>query len=88
LWLRQFGSVEQKAILTDWPIKRPKDWVKWVNAPLTQRDKVRVRTSILRDRPFGGESWTRQIVTRLKLGHTIRGEGRPRVTPETEPKGD
>jgi len=88
LWARQFGTSEQKAVLTDWPIKLPIEWVKRVNEPLTDRDTQRVRLSILRDRPFGGDSCTRQIVTRLKLGRTIRDEGRPRVKPETEAKGE
>jgi len=38
-----------------------------------------VRTSILRNRPYGSEVWQRQQADRLGLLHTLRGEGRPKA---------
>jgi len=77
LWTRLHGSDEQKALLADWPVDRPKDWLARVNAAWTGRELERLRTSVQRDRPFGEERWTARLVRRLGLGHTVRREGRP-----------
>jgi len=78
LWIRENGTQEQKAMLTDWPIKRPVDWSQWVNTALTARELDRVKTSIRRGRPLGTDAWVNNCVTRLGLGHTMRNEGRPK----------
>jgi putative transposase len=78
LWVRERGTQEQKAVLSDWPIAMPKDWVKWVNRALTKRELERIHASRDRSRPLGSEEWIRKAVTRLGLEHTIRKEGRPR----------
>jgi putative transposase len=78
LWVREHGTPEQKAMLTEWPIKRPSNWVAHVNEPLSDRELDRLRVSIERDRPFGTDAWVAKTVTRLGLEHTVRSEGRPR----------
>jgi hypothetical protein len=45
---------------------------------LTAKELDRVRVSIERGRPYGGEDWVRQTVTDLGLERTVRPEGRPR----------
>ena len=42
------------------------------------RVQSRVRVSIERGRPYGGDDWVRQTVTDLGLERTVRPEGRPR----------
>ena len=44
-----------KAILSDWPIARPADWVRLVNQPVTDKEAADIRTSIARNRPFGSQ---------------------------------
>lgn len=78
LWVRQNGMDEEKAVLSDWPIEMPGDWVRRVNQPLTTREMERLHVSRDRGRPLGDEKWTQQLVRKLGLGHTIRSEGRPR----------
>ncbi|MHB1038680.1 MAG: hypothetical protein ACYC35_21170 [Pirellulales bacterium] len=83
LWARGHGGEELKAILNDWPIPRPKDWVRLVNEPMTEKESEAMRTCIARNRPFGSEEWQSVQVKRLGLLHTLRSEGRPKVTEGT-----
>jgi putative transposase len=78
LWARQHGPAELRAVLSDWPVERPADWVRHVNRPLTDKELERVRASVERGRPFGDEQWVTKTVRRLHLEHTVRREGRPR----------
>jgi putative transposase len=86
LWTRLHGSDEEKALLSDWPVARPADWLNWVNKALTPREMDRLATSLKRDRPFGSETWTARIVKRLGLDHTIRPEGRPKKKRDEKPR--
>jgi putative transposase len=78
LWVRARGNDRQRALLSDWPIERPRDWTKHVNAPLTRKELAAIELSLKRGRPLGTDKWVQQSVRRLKLEHTIRDEGRPR----------
>jgi putative transposase len=77
LYVREHGSPELRAILADWPIPRPRDWVRQVNLALTAKEKEAMQTSIRRSRPFGSETWLKQTVAEQHLEHTLRREGRP-----------
>ena len=81
LWARLHGPAELRGMLCDWPVDRPRNWVKLVNEPLTPREIDRVRTSIARGRPLGSPHWTEQTVRRLGLQHSVRPEGRPMKPP-------
>ena len=78
LWVRQNGTDEEQQVLCDWPIERPADWVRRVNQPLTAKAMQRLHVSRDRGRPFGDDKWTQQMVRKLGLTHTMRGEGRPK----------
>jgi len=77
LHARLYGPEELRAMLSDWPVDRPKDWVEMVNEPLTEKELERVRTSVSRGRPLGDGAWVGKTAARLKLEHTMRREGRP-----------
>lgn len=81
LWVRRSGPAELKALLSDWPVTRPRNWVKLVNQPMTAKEIDAVRTSIIRSCPFGSEAWQQKTARRLGLMHTIRPEGRPKTQP-------
>ena len=66
-----------RAILSDWPIERPADWVDRVNSPLSSRERKRLRRSLDRGQPFGEDAWADRTARRLGLEHTLRREGRP-----------
>ena len=66
-----------REILAEWPIERPADWVQRVNTPLSAGELNRLRSSVVRNRPFGTDAWTDRTARRLGLEHTLRPEGRP-----------
>jgi len=77
LWVREQGRPELRALLAEWPVDRPADWVRRVNEPWTGKELERVRASATRGRPYGGKGWQEQMVRKLGLEHTVRSEGRP-----------
>ena len=44
----------------------------------------RLRESVQRGRPFGGESWTSETASKLGLEASLRPRGRPRKPPDSE----
>jgi putative transposase len=86
LWARVHGEAAIKGLLSPWPVERPANWTARVNAPLTAKELGRLRVSIERGQPYGGDGWVRQTVKQLGLEHTVRPEGRPRK--ESQPVND
>jgi putative transposase len=62
----------------DWPIDRPANWVALVNEAMPSKQSERVRQSIARDRPLGGDAWVKRVARRSGLEQTLRERGRPR----------
>ena len=82
LWRRAHGSPELP--LGEWPLKRSRNWVAWVNRGWNEERLEELRTSVRRGRPLGSETWVRQTAARLGLEFTLRGPGRPRTTPNNQ----
>ncbi len=80
LWARRHGEPPLRALLSEWPVDRPRNWVAAVNRNSSAKESERVRVSIKRNRPFGGDSWQAQTAARLGLASSLRAEGRPRKT--------
>jgi len=78
LWVRLHGDVQEKSVLSPWPLEYPRDWTRWVNEPLHDDELAAVKTSLERGRPLGKPAWIEKTAARLDLGHTLRREGRPR----------
>jgi putative transposase len=76
LWTRKHGDAALKAVLSPWPVKRPRDWIARVNAPLSAKELGRLRVSLARGRPYGDDQWTERTASALSLGYTLRPEGR------------
>jgi putative transposase len=78
-----------QAFLDPGPVALPADWLGWVNEPQHEGELKRVRQSVRRGSPFGGEAWVRATASALGLGYTLRPRGRPlkacEPTPEAEP---
>ncbi len=66
--------------LSDWPVDRPRQWDKLVNAALPKRQLQSLRVSVNRGRPFGEESWVRRTAKRLGLTQSLNPAGRPKKT--------
>ena len=80
LWRRERGTPEQRGILAEWPVQRPRDWMARMNRPQNQAEEDAVRTSLIRGRPYGDELWQQRTARRLNLGQTFRDRGRPSKT--------
>ncbi len=80
LWRRLQGP-KQSLWLADWPVKRPRHWVKWTNELQTEEELEVVRQCVQRGRPYGKESWVQRTTRRLNLESTLRPRGRPKVFP-------
>ena len=77
LW-RYYRDAERRGQLSDWPVPRPRSWVKLVNQPQTESEEEAIRRSIQRSRPYGDPDWTAEKISELGLEWTIRPRGRPR----------
>ncbi len=73
---RQFGDAEARALLTDWPVSLPRDWLARVNH--REEELETLRRSVNKGRPFGSDGWVARTVKRLGLMSTVRSRGRPR----------
>lgn len=78
LWARRHGEEQLQALLSDWPVARPANWIRFVNRQITECQTESFQTCITRNRPYGDESWQNKQAKRLGLTHTMRREGRPR----------
>jgi putative transposase len=76
-WRR--GSSPERAMLSAWPVMRPRRWCAYVNAAQTQAELTALRRCVERGCPFGDEAWRDQIARRLGLETTLRRRGRPRA---------
>lgn len=66
------------APLSAWPIERPVDWVKRVNAAMSPPEEEALRQSLRRGCPFGPREWNEATTRRLGLESTLRPVGRPK----------
>jgi len=77
LWRRAADDADSRSLLSDPPVRLPKDWARYVNQAETDAELTALRESVRRGRPFGDASWQSKIVEQLGLEHTIRPRGRP-----------
>jgi putative transposase len=87
LWRRNHGEHVTPAWLAPWPIKRPRNWLDWVNQPQTAAELESLRDSVQRGRPYGSGSWVRKTAEKLRLDNTLRPRGRPPMLPKARRKG-
>ncbi len=78
LWVREHGEEKQRALLSAWPVERPRSWAARVNRAESGGELEELRTSVQRGRPFGTMMWQRRMANRLGLESTLRPRGRPR----------
>ena len=80
LWRRTRGRVEQRDLLSDWPLPQSAAWRKHVNDPQTATELEALRRSVRRGQPYGEARWTQAVAERLRLESTLRTRGRPPKT--------
>ena len=60
------------------PVKRRKDWLKWVNQPLSETERDALAVCISRGQPFGKDDWKSKTARKLGIESSLRPRGRPR----------
>jgi putative transposase len=78
LWRRERGSAQERGLMSEWPVPRPKNWLERVNEPQTEKELAALHESARRGRPFGDPVWQAKTAARLKLESTFRPPGRPK----------
>lgn len=78
LWINQFGTAKDKAVLSKWPLPRPRKWVDYVNEPASEEELKALRRSCVRGAPYGSEEWIQKTAKKLGLESTLRQPGRPK----------
>lgn len=78
LWIRQQGSPEQRAWLSEWPVPYPRDWHSYVNRLETEAELKALRHSVQRGTPYGSDGWVSETAAEMGLESTLRPRGRPR----------
>ena len=76
-WVRMYGEKEARAILSHWPVDRPRSWTKWVDEPENAQETKAIPACVRRSSPSGTDDWTQETAQRLNLEWTLRPRGRP-----------
>ncbi len=67
-------------VLDPGPVKRKRNWLEWVNKPVSEAEKEALQLCIDRGQPFGKEQWKTKTAKRLGIESSLRPRGRPRKT--------
>lgn len=78
LWRYYHGRADQKRLLSDWPLDRPRQWKRRVAAPHTEAELSALRQSVAKGTPYGNGDWKNRVAQRLGLTFTLRSRGRPK----------
>lgn len=78
LWRREYGDEKQKKLLSPWPIEVPYHYLEEVNEAPLESELGYIRTSILKNRPYGDGDWMNKVVKKFGLEITLKYPGRPR----------
>jgi len=78
LWRRERGDAASRALLSEWPVERPADWLGRVSNAPPEPELAALRVCAQRGRPYGGDRWVDGTVSRYGLQSTMRSPGRPR----------
>ncbi len=78
VWRREYGTVDQKKFLSLWPVSASDNYLSWLNKPQSEKEEKALERSIMKDVPYGGDSWVEKIIKKYGLEQTLRGVGRPK----------
>lgn len=79
LWRRMKGTLEQKELLSPWPIDEPSNYFDWVNEKEDVTMTEEIQGCINKGKPFGDDAWVVNMINQYQLGSTTRGSGRPKI---------
>jgi putative transposase len=67
-----------QAVLADWPLPRPSDWLARVNKPQTEAELAALRQCVNRGCPYGATEWVTKTADQLGINSSLRQRGRPK----------
>ena len=76
-YVRVRGSVEQKKLLSSWPVEKPNDYIHWLNESQPKEEIENIRYATQRSRPYGSDRWVGKTVKDFGLENTLRNPWRP-----------
>jgi len=75
---REKGPAEQKKMLSEWPIKYPKNYLALLNSKQKASEEDTIERSIIKNSPYGDEGWIKRVVKDYGLEQTLHRVGRPK----------
>ena len=75
---REVIGEKTRLLVDEVPIELPKDWGRYVDESLTEKELDGLRYSNNRQSPYGTSAWQMQVSKELGLESTLRPRGRPR----------
>lgn len=78
LWRYTSADPAARALLADWPVPRPQDWLDRVNRAESEQELASLRRCVNRGQPFGSTEWVDRMTKRFGLESVFRPRGRPR----------
>jgi putative transposase len=82
--LSQHSGRSGKIPVSQWPVDRPANWTKLVNAIVEKPTLESLRESVNGGKPYGSEQWVVRTARRLGLEFTLRSPGRPPKRAKTD----
>jgi putative transposase len=76
LHVSRAGPAELRALLSDWPLERPRNWLAEVNRAQTPAEEAAIANAIARGCPLGDSDWVKKTAQRYDLQSTLRSRGR------------
>lgn len=79
-WSSHLERIGKKdcGMLDKLPIDLPKDWTRYVDEPLTQKELESIRKSVIRQCPYGEPEWQLKMCKMLGLESSLNPRGRPK----------
>jgi putative transposase len=79
LWSSHGESIHKgdHSLIDEVPVELPKEWSKFVNESIAEKELEKLRQSVSRQSPYGDSLWQVDVSKTLGLESTIRPRGRP-----------
>ena len=77
-WRKKNGTIKQKKLLSPWPIDIPHEYLKYLNGEEKAEEIDMIKRSIIKNIPFGSDTWLSNIIKKFKLEQTQNPIGRPK----------
>lgn len=75
---REKRSINQKKILSKWPVDIPKNYLSLVNQIQDINEEDVIERSIVKGNPYGNIGWVGKAIKKFGLEQTLRDVGRPK----------